>query len=81
MQNHQNQDQKVNLSSQAKISDTPFNQSSLQHGKVVICNVTDTHTGGHGDCMTELAYWADSVREKNHLLESDITFHFIVFLF
>ena len=45
-----------NVSSQANISDTPFDQKSLGHPEVVVLQrhrPTDRHTDGHRDSMTD----------------------------
>ena len=55
------------MSSHANISDTPLDQRSPRPPKEGVLNShghTDRQTDGHGDSMTELAQWGDSVEMK-----------------
>ena len=55
------------MSSQANISDTPFDQKSPGHPEVDVLNChrqTDRHTYGHGDSMTESAQLANSIKTQ-----------------
>ena len=56
MKDHQNGKEKnKTVSSQAKISDTTFNQNFFDLQKWVYCNGTDRQTYGHGNFMTHSA--------------------------
>ena len=53
------------MSSQANINNTPFNQKSPRPPEVGVSQrhrPTDIQTNGHCDSMTELAQWADAVK-------------------
>ena len=50
------------VSLQAKISDTPIYQKFFDLQKWEFWDLTNTHTDRHGNSMTELAQWADSLK-------------------
>ena len=53
------------MSLHANISNMPFDQKSpwpQEEGVLNCLRQTDWHTDGHGDSMTELAQWANSVK-------------------
>ena len=67
------------MSSQANISDTPFDQKTPGHPEVGVLRrhkQIDRQTNGHRNSMPELAQWADSVKIPKYVNKRSDTSYF-----